>query len=84
MASISDIKKRGRGRPSKDTEAVLVRIPQPLLESIDRWIAKQPDPRPNRQDVIRHAVEMRMLREGALLRPLTHPEWADMELDDDA
>lgn len=59
----------------------MVRMPQSLLDSIDRWIAKQPEPRPNRQDVIRHAIEMKMLAEGDLERPLTHPEWKDMVLD---
>lgn len=59
----------------------MLRIPQDLLDSMDRWIAKQPDPKPNRQDVIRHAVELKMQAEGALNRPLTHPEWDDMELD---
>lgn len=67
-----------------DSEAVLLRIPQELLDFIDEWIASRPEPRPSRQDAIRHSIELRMLKEGALARPLTHPEWGELDLNDDA
>ena len=36
--SINNIKKRGRGRPRKDSEAILVRVPAELLDVIDTHI----------------------------------------------
>ena len=44
-----------RGRPVTETgQLVTVRLRQPLLDALDDWISAQPDPKPSRQEVIRH------------------------------
>jgi hypothetical protein len=57
MRSISDVRKRGKGRPRVDSVAVTVRIPPADLEAIDRWIDAQADA-PSRPAAIRRLVEL--------------------------
>lgn len=53
MSSINDVKKSQRGRPRVDSEPITVRIERPLLQSLDAWIAEQPEQRLSRPEAIR-------------------------------
>ena len=54
-ASIEDIPKSKRGRPSTGgrREGVMVRFDRDQLAALDRWIEGQPEPRPSRPEAIR-------------------------------
>lgn len=45
-----------RGRPRIDSEEVSPRLSRVVLDQIDAYIARQPDPKPSRPDVIRLAL----------------------------
>ena len=36
---------------------IMVRMPPRSIDVLDRWIAKQPDPKPSRPEAIRRLVE---------------------------
>jgi len=55
MSNVFSAKKK-TGRPRIDSEAVNVRFPRSTLEIIDAWIARRPDPKPTRPEVIREAI----------------------------
>jgi hypothetical protein len=61
MRSISDIGKRGRGRPKTEGSPTLVRLPPELAKLIDSWRNKQPDS-PGRPEAIRRLVEQALSR----------------------
>jgi hypothetical protein len=53
MKAISNIgKKKGRGRPPTGATPVLVRVPPEILEAVDRWIMKQPEPQTRPQGIL--------------------------------
>lgn len=43
------------GRPPKDTHAVMVRLPRPMIEALDRLRAEKPE-QPTRPEMIRRIV----------------------------
>jgi hypothetical protein len=45
--------RRKLGRPRVDSEDVHVRLTRPALDTLDAWIASQPEPRPSRPEAIR-------------------------------
>ena len=55
MSMIVD-QKSARGRPRTDTDLVTSRVPRPIVQAIDAWIAAQPEPRPSRSDALRLAL----------------------------
>lgn len=55
--SAKDTQKRPRGRPKIDSEPIRLRLSRAELERLDAWIAAQPEPRPTRQDAIRHLLD---------------------------
>lgn len=57
-ASISDIPKK-RGRPSTGGRrpGMFVRMGADELATVDRWIDKQPAPKPSRPEAIRRLVK---------------------------
>ena len=44
------------GRPPKDTEAVNVRLERPMLVALDAAIAREPEPKPSRPEMIRKLI----------------------------
>ena len=54
--SIDSAKKRKRGRPKVDSEAVNVRMASGPLDALDAYIAAQPEPRPTRPEAIRRLL----------------------------
>jgi metal-responsive CopG/Arc/MetJ family transcriptional regulator len=48
--------KKKTGRPRVDSEAVNVRLEREMLDTIDAWIAAQPDPKPTRPEAIRRIL----------------------------
>ena len=57
--------RRKLGRPRVDSEDVHVRLTRPALDTLDAWIASQPEPRPSRPEAIR-----RLLAEALAKVPL--------------
>jgi hypothetical protein len=59
VASIGDNTKKKRGRKFTTGTGTLigVRLLPPALDSLDAWIAAQPDPKPSRPEAIRRLVE---------------------------
>jgi hypothetical protein len=49
-------KKRGRPKTTGSHPTITVRLPPESLAVIDAFIAKQPDPKPSRSEVIREAI----------------------------
>jgi hypothetical protein len=47
---------RKLGRPRVDSEDVHVRLTRPALDTLDAWIASQPEPRPSRPEAIRRLL----------------------------
>ena len=62
--SISSARKSSRGRPRVDATPVNVRLPPTELQSLDRWIAAQPEPRPSRPEAIRRLVGEKLKSQG--------------------
>ncbi len=60
MSTIDDVKKRGRGRPPVDTQAITLRISRADLATLDTFIASEPDPKPTRPEAIRRIVAERL------------------------
>jgi hypothetical protein len=56
-STINSAKKRKRGRPPVESEAVNVRMALEALETIDNWRRKQAD-LPGRPEAIRRLVEL--------------------------
>jgi hypothetical protein len=56
-STISNIRKKKRGRPSVGAIPVLVRIPPAEMAPIDGWIADQANS-PTRPEAIRRLVEL--------------------------
>jgi hypothetical protein len=56
-STINSAKKRKRGRPPVESEAVNVRMAVESLENIDNWRRKQGD-LPGRPEAIRRLVEL--------------------------
>jgi hypothetical protein len=54
--SIDARKKSGRGRPIVDSEEVRARMERGLLNRLDAWISRQPEPRPSRPEAIRRIL----------------------------
>jgi len=75
MSSLPSAKKK-IGRPSVDSEAVNVRIERSMLDSLDAWIAAQPEPRPSRPEAIRLALKDWLTGLG-LLKHRDDPEGAN-------
>jgi Arc/MetJ-type ribon-helix-helix transcriptional regulator len=48
--------RRKLGRPRVDSEDVHVRLTRPALDTLDAWIAAQPEPRPSRPEAIRRIL----------------------------
>ena len=48
--------RRKLGRPRVDSEDVHVRLTRPALDTLDAWIASQPEPRPSRPEAIRRLL----------------------------
>lgn len=63
MQSIDGTKKRKKGRPAVDSEAVNLRVPRDLVDALDEYRRQQQD-LPNRQEAIR-----RILRDALALEP---------------
>ena len=74
MSSLSSAKKIGR--PKVDSEAVNVRMDRPMLNTIDAWIAEQPEPRPSRPEAIRFLLRDSLTGLGYLPAP-DDPEMAN-------
>jgi hypothetical protein len=55
--------RRKLGRPRVDSEDVHIRLTRPALDTLDVWIASQPEPRPSRPEAIRRLLA------GALGKP---------------
>jgi hypothetical protein len=55
--SISNINKRGRGRPRIDAKPVMVRFPPLEMKALDEHIAEQNDPKPSRPEAIRRLIQ---------------------------
>jgi hypothetical protein len=53
--------KKKRGRPAGQGRGrgvgVMLRLHPPLRDSLDAWIAAQPDPKPSRPEAVRQLVE---------------------------
>ena len=49
------IPKKGRGRPRAPATAV-IRLPVSAIETVDRWIAGQPEPKPTRTEAIERLI----------------------------
>ena len=49
--------RRKRGRPPVESEDVHVRLRQSALDTLDAWIASQPEPRPSRPEAIRRLLD---------------------------
>ena len=45
-------KRKSRGRPPTGATPVLVRVPPEILEAVDRWIMKQPEPQSRPQGIL--------------------------------
>lgn len=56
MASISNVEKSKKGRPTVDSTAVTMRVSDQLIRKIDDWRREQPD-MPIRTEAIRRLVE---------------------------
>lgn len=56
MVSISDVGKKGRGRPAVGATPVTVRVPPAELAALDAWIEVQDDPKPSRPEAMRRLV----------------------------
>jgi hypothetical protein len=56
MSSLDNPVKARRGRPRTDARPILVRVPSPVLDALDRWIAAQPDAKPSRAEAIRRLL----------------------------
>jgi hypothetical protein len=63
MASITDDKKRGRGRPRVGALHIGVRVPPAELAAVDAWIEAQPDA-PTRPEAIRRLVAIALAGQG--------------------
>lgn len=55
--SINNIKKRGRGRPTKDTLPIMVRVSRDEARSIDAFIAQEGAPFITRPEAIRRLIK---------------------------
>jgi metal-responsive CopG/Arc/MetJ family transcriptional regulator len=55
--SIDEHKKSFRGRPKVDSEMIRSRLQRRLLDRLDAWIARQPEPKPSRPEAIRRLIE---------------------------
>lgn len=60
MTSISDDRKKSRGRPRVGSTSVGVRLPPAELAALDAHIAAQPDPKPSRPEAIRRVLAERL------------------------
>ena len=63
MPSISNIKKRGRGRPATGATPVMVRVQPDQLAALDAWIEKQREAR-SRPEAIRELLERALKLKG--------------------
>lgn len=69
MASIS-VSKKSRGRPSVDTERVVVRLPRDLLDVLDTVLAVENEPKLlSRPDVVRSIIRDWAIGQGLLELP---------------
>jgi len=55
MSTLSDTKKK-MGRPPVDSVPITVRVERDLLDTLDAWIAGQPD-QPSRPEAIRRLIK---------------------------
>ena len=60
---------RKLGRPRVDSEDVHVRLTRPALNSIDAYIAAQPEPRPTRPEAIRRLLAEALAKTDAAPPP---------------
>ena len=54
----SSTKKRGRPVGREHGDRLGLRLPADLRQSLERWIAAQPDPKPTRSEAIRRLMEL--------------------------
>ena len=64
--SINVDKKSGRGRPRVDSEIVTARVGRAVLDALDAWRGRQPEPKPTRPEAVRAALKDWLAREGLL------------------
>jgi Arc/MetJ-type ribon-helix-helix transcriptional regulator len=60
--------RRKLGRPRVDSEDVQVRLTRPALDTLDAWIAAQPEPRPSRPEAIRFALREWLASQSAAVK----------------
>ena len=60
--------RRKLGRPRVDSEDVRVRLTRPALDTLDAWIAAQPEPRPSRPEAIRFALREWLASQSAAVK----------------
>lgn len=65
MTKLPDGEKRGRGRPSEDTAALTVRLPQKMLDAIEEARALT-RPVQTRTEVIREALDKWLTDKGLM------------------
>ena len=63
--AIGNIKKRGRGRPPVDSEAVMLRFPTPVVRALEAYAEDQRDPL-TRSEAIRTIVARFLRSKGYL------------------
>ena len=56
-------------RPRVNSEDVHVRLTRPALDTLDAWIAAQPEPRPSRPEAIRLLLAVALDKPAALNSP---------------
>ena len=54
--------RRKLGRPRVNSEDVHVRLTRPALDTLDTWIASQPEPRPSRPEAIRRILSQALVK----------------------
>ena len=63
--TISNIEKRGRGRPRTEATPIMLRLQPDQLAALDAWIAAQPNPRPSRPEAVRTILKEKLEGEKA-------------------
>jgi hypothetical protein len=65
--------RRKLGRPRVDSEDVHIRLTRPALDTLDVWIASQPEPRPSRPEAIRRLLAEALGRPADVESPALPP-----------
>ncbi|GJE49982.1 hypothetical protein GOFOIKOB_3023 [Methylobacterium tardum] len=61
---MSETGKNKGGRPRVDATPITVRVPPVQLDTLDAWIADQPEPKPSRPEAIREALTEHLKAKG--------------------